>query len=444
MFTRHLLYKVLTAGVIASVSAQSGPIIDLGYARYQGAVSAANISQYLGIRYAAPPLGDLRFRAPHPPFNVTGVQQATAQPIQCLQASSGKSPTNPVYHPSDPAGAPVESLPVIVWIRGGGYLAGGASGNRGLVVVTIQYRLGVFGFLAGAQVKANGVLNAGLLDQDFALRWVHTNIAKFGGDPSRVTIWGESAGTGSVLQQVVANNGETMPQLFRTAITSSTFLPSQYHYNDRIPESCTAAADIMTCLRSADASTLKAANTQINDEGFFGTFLFVPVVDGAFITQRPTLSMLQGKVNGGALLSVTNTFEGTDFTQYALDLFPGFGPAQADSVGSLYAGLGSLSIFICPTYHLLNAFRRRSFKDKFAIPPGLHGSDVAYYWPSSFINTFTQSFTAFAISLDPNVKKQWNVSHTEMNFNGTDGVPAIRPVMTSDALLKRCRCGFNP
>ncbi|KAJ6504166.1 Alpha/Beta hydrolase protein [Mycena vitilis] len=269
------------------------------------------------------------------------------------------------------------------------------------------------------------------------------------------------------------NNGETTPQLFRAAITSSTFLPSQYHYNDRIPEllfsqvvnqtNCKAAADTMTCLRSANVTALEATNTQINNEGFFGTFLTVPVVDGSFITQRPALSMLQGKVNGGALLSVTNTFEGTDFvdqttgatanaTRYALDLFPRLAPAQADTVRSLYAGLGSPffqenavqgeSIFICPTYHLLNAFRRRSFKGEFAIPPGLHGSDVAYYWPSvaappfknaSFINA---SFTSFAISLDPKVK-QWNDSHTEMNFNGTDGVPDIQPVKTSGTLLKR-------
>ncbi|KAJ7616846.1 alpha beta-hydrolase [Mycena polygramma] len=518
MFARRLIRKILAAAVIASVSAQSAPIIDLGYAQYQGAVSSANIGQFLGIRYAAAPLGDLRFRAPQPPANITGVQQATVQPNQCFQASNGLSPTNPletraaadvistedclflnVFYPSDAAGTPVENLPVLVWIHGGGYLAGQASpyngedlidqSNRGLVVVTIQYRLGVFGFLPGAQVKGNGALNAGLLDQDAALRWVNTNIAKFGGDPSRVTIWGESAGAGSVLQQVVANNGQTTPQLFRGVITSSTFLPSQYNYDDRIPEllfsevvsqtNCAAAADVMACLRSADANALQTANTQINNGGFFGTFLFVPVVDGTFITQRPTLSLQQGKVNGEALLAVTNTFEGTDFVdqntgatadarQYALNLFPDFGSAQADQVGSLYAGVGDPlfqenavqgeSIFICPTYFLLNAFLGRSFKGEFAIPPGLHANDVAYYWPTlstppfqnrDFINAFAQSFTSFAISLDPNVKvdpttitppwSQWNVGNTEMNFNETDGIPVVGPVTTSDALLQRCQ-----
>ncbi|KAF8168644.1 Alpha/Beta hydrolase protein [Mycena galopus ATCC 62051] len=516
MFLR--LGKILIVAATTLCARAQSPIIDLGYAQYQGAVSAANISHFLGIRYAAAPLGDLRFRGPQPPANVTGVQQATDQPNQCFQASNGLSATNPletrstdvvisvedclflnVYYPSDPTGTPVENLPVLVWIHGGGYLAGQASAydgedvinqsNRGVVVVIIQYRLGVFGFLPGAKVKANGGLNAGLLDQDFALRWVNRHINKFGGDPSKVTIWGESAGAGSVLQHVVANKGQTRPQLFRAAITSSTFLPSQYNYNDRVPEllfsevaaqvNCSTAADTMTCLRAADATDLQTANTEINNGGFWGTFLFVPVVDGTFITQRPTLSLLEKQVNGEMLLSVTNTFEGTDFvdqttgatanaTQYALNLFPDFGPVQADQVGDLYAGLGTPlfqenaiqgeSIFICPTYFLLNAFAGRSFKGEFAIPPGLHATDVAYYWPTlstppfqntDFINAFAQSFTAFAISLDPNVKishtitppwNKWAVGHTEMNFNETaEGLPAVGPITTSNALLERCQ-----
>ncbi|KAJ6524285.1 Alpha/Beta hydrolase protein [Mycena vulgaris] len=532
MFLRDQLIRAASAAAVILCSrAQSAPIIDLGYAQYQGTVSATNISHFLGIRYAAAPLGDLRFRAPQPPENVTGVQPATVQPNQCFQASSGVSPTNPletrasevistedclflnVYFPSDAEGTPVKDLPVLVWIHGGGCVEFLAfipalidfwidtsqvklacttaedvinQSNRGIVLVIIQYRLGVFGFLPGAEVKKNGALNAGLLDQDFALRWVNKHITKFGGNPTKVTIWGESAGAGSVLQQVVANNGKTKPQLFRGAITSSTFLPSQYKYNDRIPEllfsevvaqaNCTDAADAMACLRSTDANALQTANTQINNGGFFGTFLFVPVVDGSFITQRPTLSLLQRKE---ALLSITNTFEGTIFvdqntaatanaTQYALNLFPGFGPAQTKTVATLYAGLGTPlfqenaiqgeSIFICPTYFILHAFPGRSFKAEFAVPPGLHGNDIAYYWPTqstppfqntNFINAFAQIFTSFAISLNPNVKidpatitplwKKWDARHTEMLFNETAGVPVVKPVTTSDALLERCR-----
>ncbi|KAF7317247.1 Carboxylic ester hydrolase [Mycena chlorophos] len=522
--------RLLVATTAALAAYAQSPVVDLGYAQYQGTVNAANnFTQFLGVRYAAAPLGDLRFRAPQPPATVSGVQAATTQPNQCFQASDGVSLTNPletgtfglqsravessedclflnVYYPSDATGAPPKDLPVLVWIHGGGYLAGQASGfngddilnqsNRNLVVVIIQYRLGVFGFLPGAEVKANGALNAGLLDQDFALRWVNTHISKFGGDASKVTIWGESAGAGSVLQHVVANGGKTQPQLFRGAITSSTFLPSQYQYNDAVPEllfkevvlqsNCSSASDAMACLRAADANVLETANTQINNDGFFGTFLIIPVIDGEFITQRPTVSLLEGKVNGKALLSVTNTFEGTVFvdqataatanaTQYALDLFPDFRPSEADEVRRLYGGLGTEifqenaiqgeSIFICPTYYMLTAFLGHSYKAEFAIPPGFHGDDVAYYFPNGnappfnnaqFIDAFAQIFTAFAISQNPNthvfpenptITPQFPlwvpIGGREMLFNSTDGTaadsePVVHTIPTSDALLVRC------
>ncbi|KAJ7683194.1 Alpha/Beta hydrolase protein [Mycena rosella] len=507
MFLRHqLIHLILAATAISFPEAHLGPVVDLGYAQYQGTVSAANISHFLGIQYAAAPLGDLRFCAPQPPANVPGVQQATTQPKQCFQAWWGTSPTNPletraavassedclflnVYSSGDAPGTTVGNLPVLVYIHGGGYVAGKASAyngediikqsNRGLVVVIIQYRLGVFGFLSGAEVKNKGALNAGLLDQDFALRWVNKHIAKFGGDPSKVTIWGESAGAGSVLQHVVANDGKTEPQLFRGAMTSSIFLPSQYEYNHRIPEllfrevvaqtSCTTATDSMVCLRATDANTLQAANKKISKGGFWGTFLFLPVVDGSFIRQRATLSLLQGKVNGVRTYFVNQSTEATaNATQYALDLFPGFGAVHASEVGSIYASLGTElfqenaiqgeSIFICPTYLLLRAFTGAAFKAEFAIQPALHADDLPYYWPSlatpsyqnrDFINAFTQTFTSFAISQDPNMKinpatitprwEKWDLGHTEMLFNETAGVPVVKPVMTSNALLERCR-----
>ncbi|KAJ7255586.1 Alpha/Beta hydrolase protein [Mycena rebaudengoi] len=332
--------------------------------------------------------------------------------------------------------------------------------NRGVVVVTIQYRLGVFGFLPGAAVKRNGALNAGLLDQDFALRWVNQHISKFGGDASKVTIWGESAGAGSVLQQVIANGGQTKPQLFRGAITSSSFLPSQYTYNDRIPEllfsevvaqsDCTTAADSMA------------------------------FVDGTFIRQRATEALLQRKVNGKALLAVTNTFEGTGFVdqtanqtvnEYALNLFPEFSPFLAIAVEAWYGSttmddqlfqvnaVQGESIFICPSYYLLSAFPGHSFKGEFAIPPGFHGNDIAYYFPAgnappfnnpAFINAFAQSFTSFIINLDPNIKvdpttitPRWDpfvFGSTQMLFNKTEaGAPVVQPITTSNDLLLRCQ-----
>ncbi|KAJ7241607.1 Alpha/Beta hydrolase protein [Mycena rebaudengoi] len=417
-----------------------------------------------------------------------------------VAVSAFREPLLNVYFPSDAAGNPsATDLPTAVWIHGGGYLAGNGNANgediirqsnRGVVVVTIQYRLGVFGFLPGAAVKRNGALNAGLLDQDFALRWVNQHISKFGGDASKVTIWGESAGAGSVLQQVIANGGQTKPQLFRGAITSSSFLPSQYTYNDRIPEllfsevmaqsDCTTAADSMACLRAVDANVLKTANNNINGAAFFGTFAFVPVVDGTFIRQRATEALLQRKVNGKALLAVTNTFEGTGFVdqmanqtvnEYTLNLFPEFSPFLAIAVEAWYGSttmddqlfqvnaVQGESIFICPSYYLLSAFPGRSFKGEFAIPPGFHGNDIAYYFPAgnappfnnpAFINAFAQSFTSFIINLDPNIKvdpttitPRWDpfvFGNTQMLFNKTEaGAPVVQPITTSNDLLLCCQ-----
>ncbi|KAF5353757.1 hypothetical protein D9757_012936, partial [Collybiopsis confluens] len=400
-----------------------------------------------------------------------------------------------VYFPGDTV--PTKPLPTLFWIHGGGYVAGNAAGNTGgdfvresnneIVVVVIQYRLGLFGFLAGSEVKSDGNLNAGLLDQDFALRWVQGHISKFGGDPTKVTIWGESAGAGSVLQHVVANGGKTSPQLFRGAITSSTFLPSQYHYNDNVPESlysevveqanCTAASDTLSCLRSVDPNTLETINNNINLAGFFGTFVFVPVVDGTFITQRPTLSFKQGKVNGNAFLAVTNAHEGdifvdqsnpiTNVSLYTSLLFSQLPATQVQTAAKLYQNLGTPvqqddlimgeTIFICPTYYMLNAFQNNGFKGEFAIPPGFHGQDIGYYFTSlgitivdnpDFSAAFQGGFLSFVINQNPNNKidstitPQWNLysrDQTEMVFNVTAGNVADVHVATTDAaLIERC------
>ncbi|KJA16236.1 hypothetical protein HYPSUDRAFT_147970 [Hypholoma sublateritium FD-334 SS-4] len=508
------------------------PIVNLGYSTYEGIlVQDAQTNQtninFLGVRYAASPTGTLRFRAAQTPAFTSGVQTASAQPAMCLQAGAGSAASTPLRNstssdvvsrateslaPSEDClflnvfvpGSDIvrqKSLPVVFWIHGGGYVGGSASqftGNDilresggGVVLVIIQYRLGLFGFLPGQKVKDGGQLNAGLQDQQFALKWAQEHITKFGGDPTKVTIWGQSAGAGSVIQHLVANGGRTTPPLFRAAITSSTFLPSQYSFNDRIPESlysqavsqtnCTSAKDTLECLRAADVNTLQAANTEINSIGFFGTFVFVPVVDGTFITERPTETIRKGVLNAKFLLSVTNTFEGTAFvnqatantvetSQFVTQLFPELEMAGIAEATAQYTGLGTNifqadaimgeSIFICPTYLLLRAFGQNAFKGEFAIPPGLHGEDVAFYFPSTnsggvpsfadpgFDKAFPDVFLDFALALNPNVKldptnvtplwKPWDGSN-EMLFNKTEANAAdIRLISTSSALLERC------
>lgn len=127
---------------------------------------------------------------------------------------------------------------MFVWIHGGGYGLGGAStfdfsqliktSGNGFIAVTIQYRLGAFGFLSSADlVKGGGVPNVGAHDMRFALQWVQKYISRFGGDPDQVTISGESAGGGAVMLMALANGGEDGTKLFRRGIASSPYLPTQ-------------------------------------------------------------------------------------------------------------------------------------------------------------------------------------------------------------------------
>ncbi|KAJ7675717.1 Alpha/Beta hydrolase protein [Mycena polygramma] len=501
---------------LRQVDSATAPVVDLGYAKYQGVVDTArNITAFRGIRYAAPPTGNLRWQAPAAPLQVDGIQLAFDDPPQCYQGALGTSSANPasvrdvvqsedclfvsVYTPASNYTAP---LPTIVWIHGGGYVMGSASQYNGaeivqesknqVVVVVIQYRLGLFGFLAGQEIKDGGVLNTGLLDQDFALRWVNKNIRKFGkfqsesfssGDPNQVILWGQS--------HIIARNGTTSPQLFKAVITSSNFLPSQYQYNSRIPQTVfnTVASqagcsgeNALDCLRGVEVATWEDINLKVIIARFQGTLTFGPVIDGSFITQSPTDALLNhGKLNGDILLSVTNTNEGVIFVdqtqdynvaEYVRNLFPLFGVEESNAAAAIYKTVGSPldqvnaimgeSVYTCSTYLLLDAFPGQAYKGQYTIPPATHGQDVINYFTSfdgfnitliynntDFINAFSQIFVSFAANLDPNhtlrpsitpVWPKWSrTAEAEMVFNKTElGVPHIALANTSSALLERC------
>lgn len=172
---------------------------------------------YYGIKYAAPPLDELRWRAPqdiesHGNYNPSTVQDATQRGPICIQgfpfwrqenrtASSEDCLLLDILVPKTPASS---YIPVLVQIHGGGYDQGDSQSSPGymmvdqsmgnLIYVSIQYRLAAFGFLSSPEIRENGAANAGLLDQRAALGWVQRNIRAFGGDPSKVTIIGGSAG----------------------------------------------------------------------------------------------------------------------------------------------------------------------------------------------------------------------------------------------------------
>ena len=183
-------------------------------------INDGKVRAFLGLPYAAPPVGDMRWKAPEPPAKWKGKRDATRYGARCVQArvfddmvfqDNGPSEDCLFLNVYTPAEARNKSkLPVMFWIHGGGYSGGASSEPRhngdflptkGVVLVTINYRLGVFGFLATEDLakEAGGAAgNYGLLDMVAALRWVNANIRNFGGDPGNVTIFGESAGSFAV------------------------------------------------------------------------------------------------------------------------------------------------------------------------------------------------------------------------------------------------------
>ena len=213
---------VLTLAAFSSLSILADPVrLDSGL--LSGADgNNTGVHVYKGIPYAAPPVGNLRWKAPEPPNPWKGVKAAAEFSPVCMQLPYPE--TSPYYTPIPnrsedclylnvwtAAKTPNEHRPVMVWIHGGGFTRGSGGtptydgenfAQKGVVLVTVNYRLGVLGFLAHPELTAQSPHhssgNYGLLDQIAALEWVKKNIAAFGGDPQRVTVFGESAGSSAV------------------------------------------------------------------------------------------------------------------------------------------------------------------------------------------------------------------------------------------------------
>ncbi len=253
---------------------------------------------FLGIPYAEPPVGDLRFRSPVARGPWTEPRDARRKGSACAQNALGLRVGSEDclflnVHTPNPMPA---NAPVMVWIHGGAFVFGegvqtdnGTLGDilapgEGIVVVSVNYRLGNFGWLTHAGIGAQG--NQGFEDQQLALEWVRDNIASFGGNPDDVTIVGESAGGLSVCLHLIAPRSRG---LFHRAIAESglcdSFFPTvaeSQAYADRVVESvgCTGAADVGTCLRALPTEALRDAG------GFTGEIL--PLVAGSDRATWPT------------------------------------------------------------------------------------------------------------------------------------------------------------
>lgn len=228
-------FLILCAWCICAVTVQAQPVVATKAGLIRG-VYEDGLSVFKGVAYAAPPVNDLRWRAPLPPEPWRGVRDTQNFAPACLQKGVSMAGENPPITSEDCLYLNIwtsrtrgKTKPVMVWIHGGGFSNGSAAmplywgdrlAKRGVVVVSIAYRLGVFGFLAhpDQSAEAGEAGNYGLKDQVAALRWVRDNIEAFGGDPSQVTIAGQSAGAMSVSLLLAIPEAQG---LFRRAIAQS-------------------------------------------------------------------------------------------------------------------------------------------------------------------------------------------------------------------------------
>ncbi|KAF2755773.1 alpha/beta-hydrolase [Pseudovirgaria hyperparasitica] len=463
----------------------SGPVVDLGYAQYQGKYLEDNdLNNYYGIRYAQAPVHHLRWRPPmpielHNNYSRSTPIDATTPGPACVQ---GK-PTwfvdeeFPLPRPPGiedcllldikvPANPSSSSLPVMLEIHGGGYVLGSTSAYPGyalmqhargdMIFVSIQYRLGAYGFLSSADILAHGTANVGLLDQRAALEWVQRNIRAFGGDPNRVTVHGGSAGGGALNHLMIMYGGVQAPPFQAAIVEYPWWQPMknasvvEKQYRDLLLKT---ECDDIACLRGLDEDTLAVAIQSLYDLGYnatavqyygYGDFYFGPTVDGTIIRDLPSNEFKRGNFAKVPIMTNKETYEGLRFTDTALStpedvkqdleqLFP-FAQGKAAFWNRLFQmypaenfnsslfqreKIFGNSIVDCPTYYISTAASDWGvpvYKMAFNAGTQLHASTYPYLFnnntlnyttPGSVDNTTMSSimldwFVSFVMVHDPN------------------------------------------
>ncbi|XP_072035165.1 cholinesterase-like [Amphiura filiformis] len=327
---------------------------------YDGFHQHHHVTAFLGVPYAMPPVGERRYMPPEPikpwsgPINATFYGYACVAPLDdAYEGFEGSEQWNPNVEMSEdclflnvwtPEPRVSERMTVMVWIFGGGFVSGCASlplydgsylaATHGVVVVSMNYRVGSFGFLSFGTPEAPG--NMGLLDQTLALQWVQDNIKFFGGNPDDVTIFGESAGAASVglhllsplssplFNRAIFQSGSPVTpwaivspeEANRRAMMFATRLNCTQHKegspNKTIPE-------MLTCLRTRDAK-LDILLHEYVVSGVY-VFPFIPVVDGTFLTETPSSSLERYAIKNTDILLGVNKNEGSFFMPYSLEEF---------------------------------------------------------------------------------------------------------------------------
>ncbi|KAF2452224.1 alpha/beta-hydrolase [Karstenula rhodostoma CBS 690.94] len=336
--------------------------------------SLLGIETFNGIPFAQPPTGSLRLKPPQPLTSSVGKVDGSQIPKACPQfffsLDERNFPTDilgtilntPLFQAvtnagedcltinvQRPAGTTSSSkLPVLFWIFGGGFelgstqmydgsslVASSISEGKPIVFVAVNYRVGGFGFLPGKEILKDGSANLGLLDQRLGLKWVADNIAAFGGDPDKVTIWGHSAGAISVADQMVLYDGDNTYKgkpLFRAGIMNSGSLAPAKPVDDAKGQAvydlvvknagCSSSIDTLACLRSKDYTTfLNAANSVPGILSYSSVSLsYLPRPDGRALTASPDALVAAGKYAKVPFIVGDQEDEGTLFGLFTPNL----------------------------------------------------------------------------------------------------------------------------
>src|SRR5215471_8072331 len=378
----------------------SGPVVGTTNGPVRG-LANGTVNEFLGIPYAAPPVGALRWQPPQPAASWSGVRDATQFAPHCPQLATpfGQASTSEdclylnVFTPEHKQAG--SHFPVMVWIHGGALVTGESNdydptalAAEGVTVVTINYRLGALGFLAHpALADASGQSgDYGLMDQQAALRWVQRNIAAFGGNPHNVTIFGESAGGLSTLSQVASPQAKG---LFERAIVESgsynltqASLASAKAAGEAFAVKAGCASQTAACLRSLPVSTILA------DQNAAG---YTPNINSEVLPETLGTAFATGNFNRVPIINGTNRDEWRLFV--ALSELAGNPVTAANYQGMISSTLGVPSAVagVIAAKYPLSAF------DSPSIALGAVGTDAIFACPALTIDRFVSRFVpAFA------------------------------------------------